>query len=694
MDWSLTPQGFTLTKPLQYRPWYHIMGNPDYGLRVSHLGDGYSTTLHEPRTAVTHYDFYSPVKGRFLYVKDGDTVWSPGYLPTKTPLDAYSSTHAPGYTRWVSRKNDVEVTFTLFVPREGTCELWLVEVANKRSVPTEVQLFPQAEFLLFPSHAVDPVYNSWYTNSRYDEARHAILPEKLLAPKSTGFFRSVTKPDGYETSLKLLCGNGDMQNPESVREGQLGSHPHSGGDPMIGAFQLDVKLGKAGTPGAKQAHVFALGLGEATLDDVVKRYPDFAAAQAELDAVTAGLAKVLHRPEMARLPEGRFTNWLGTFLPYQIRQQSLGMVRGEYRGFRDVAQDSMGLVYWDAAAARGLVNQMVTKQYANGRCLRQWHTAGGANDERDFRDLPFWTPIALAHYVDETKDASLLNDRARWFDTEELSTLLEHAVTGCEYALQIGDHGLVKMGIGDWNDALSGLGVEGGSVWLNMFAYLALEKLERLYQIAREQLGSTEVCPLPTAALRDQLYEGTMKYWNGTHFSRGITDTGIVVGAEERIFLLPQVWFALSGMALRNPQVSAIAIQTALDRLESDDGLLKCHPGFAEPDPVVGNLSTLTPGMAENFAVYNHSCAFAIEALLQVGRTDDAVRLLKKLIPFYKDHTRTRCEPYVLVNFYNGGYYEWKKGEGGIPWLTGTANWMAKIVFEQLLPKGLIPRLQ
>jgi cellobiose phosphorylase len=693
MDWTLTPQGFTLTKPLQYRPWYHIMGNANYGLRVSHLGDGYSTTLQEPRTAVTHYDYYSPVKGRFLYVKDGDTVWSPGYLPTKTPLDAYSSTHAPGFTRWVSRKNDLEVTFTLFVPRSGTCELWLVSVTNHRKAKAEIQIFPQAEFLLFPSHAVDPTYNSWYTNSRYDAAKQAILPEKLLAPKTTGFFRSVTPPDAYETSLKLFCGNGDTQNPESVRLGQLGNHPHSGGDPMIGAFQLNLKLGPAGTTGSTQNHVFALGVGETTLDDVVDRYPDFASAQAGLDAVTAGLARVLTRAELKRLPPGQFTNWLNTFFPYQIRQQSLGMVRGEYRGFRDVAQDSMGLVYFDQVSARGLLNQMVTKQYANGRCLRQWHTAGGANDERDFRDLPFWTPIALAHYIDETKDATILNDRARWMDAEELSTLLEHAVTGCEYALQLGEHGLVKMGVGDWNDALSGLGMEGGSVWLNMFAYLALEKLERLYQIAREQLGSTEACPLPVAALRDKLYEGAMKYWNGTHFSRGITDKGVVVGAHERIFLLPQFWFALSGMALRNPALSAIAIQTALDKLESDDGLLKCYPGFAEHDPIVGNLSTLTPGMAENFAVYNHSCAFAIEALLQVGRTDDAIRLLKKLIPFYKDHTKTRCEPYVLVNFYNGGYYEWKKGEGGIPWLTGTANWMAKIVFEQLLPKGLIGRL-
>jgi cellobiose phosphorylase len=348
----------------------------------------------------------------------------------------------------------------------------------------------------------------------------------------------------------------------------------------------------------------------------------------------------------------------------------------------------MGLVPFDPTEARNLLGQMVTKQYTSGRCLRQWNTSGGFNDERDFRDLPFWIPVALAYQVQVTGDPTVLDDRARWFDSEATDTLWDHAVKGCLYALQVGDHQLVKMGIGDWNDALSGFGVEGGSVWLNQFAYYALGALKTL----AEQTGRT--LPFSVEGWQDRLYEGTMKYWNGTHFSRGITDKGVVVGGPERIFLLPQIWFEISGMAKRNPEVSRIAVRSMLDRLENDTGLLKCYPGFAEPDATVGNLSTLTPGMAENFAVYNHSSAFAIYGLLKMGRDEDALRLLCKLIPLYKDHTKTRAEPYVLVNFYNGGYYDYKKGEGGIPWLTGTANWLSRIVFEQLIPKGLISKLE
>jgi cellobiose phosphorylase len=668
---------------VRYRPWYNFISNADYGLKISHLGDAYSTTLHEPRTAVTHYDFLTPTKGRFLYVKEGDTVWSPSFLPTKAKLDRYSATHAPGYTRWDSQKNGTTVRHTVFVPQEGEYEIWMVEVENQKASPAQVQVFPQAEFLLFPSHAVDPTYYSWYTNSRWDEKRQAILLDKLIAPLKTGFFRSVTKPEGFESSFKLFCGDGDGQDPEAVRTGTLKNSPSSGGDPYIGAFQHNLSL----KPGEKARFVYLLGLGEDTLDKASARITGWEAAQRELDLVTSDLKKKLSHPKLQSLPEGVFANWMKTFFPYQVRQQSLGMVRGEYRGFRDVAQDAMGLVPFDPAAARSLVSQMVTKQYSNGRCLRQWNTSGGFNDERDFRDLPFWIALALDYHIQVTGENSIVDDRARWFDSEGESTLWDHAVKGCEYALQLGDHGLVKMGVGDWNDALSGLGVEGGSVWLNQFAFYALAALDRLAQKTGKAL------PFSVQEWQDRLYEGTMKYWNGTHFSRGITDTGVVVGAQERIFLLPQIWFEISGMARRNPKVSQTAVDTMITRLENETGLLKCFPGFDKPDATVGNLSTLTPGMAENFAVYNHSSAFAIYGLLQMGRDDDALRLLKKLIPIYKEISKTRAEPFVLVNFYNGGFYDYKRGEGGIPWLTGTANWLSRIVFEHLVPKGLIDRL-
>jgi cellobiose phosphorylase len=93
--------------------------------------------------------------------------------------------------------------------------------------------------------------------------------------------------------------------------------------------------------------------------------------------------------------------------------------------------------------------------------------------------------------------------------------------------------------------------------------------------------------------------------------------------------------------------------------------------------------------MAENCAVYNHASAFGVYALLLRGREEEGMRYLHRLLPFEKDPLKTRAEPYVLVNFYNGGFYPEKAGEGGIPWLTSTVSWVAMILFDLVLPRGI-----
>jgi hypothetical protein len=43
----------------------------------------------------------------------------------------------------------------------------------------------------------------------------------------------------------------------------------------------------------------------------------------------------------------------------------------------------------------------------------------------------------------------------------------------------------------------------------------------------------------------------------------------------------------------------------------------------------------------------------------------------------------------VLVNYYNGGHYQAKAGQGGVPWLTGTVHWLALSFFDWVFPGGI-----
>ncbi len=709
-DWRLTEAGFELFTPQLMRPWYNYVSNPDYGLKISHLGDAYSTTLAQPRIAVTNYDFFHPSKGRFVFVKDRKTaaLWSPSWWPCKTPLDSWVCRHESGATGWTAEKDGIRVSLTVFVPRKGQAEAWILTAENLGAETRELDLFPEAEFLLYNSFAVDPVYYSWYSDTRVD-AGGAILFERRIGSPVTGFFAPLEPPEAFETSLKRFLGDGDIASPESVRKGRLSSGM-SGGDAYIGAFQYSPRL----APGEKRSFGFLAGVGTDTLEELRLRFRRAEDLEAELEAVRSQWRERLDRPFLSELPEGDYKTWLRTFFGYQLYQQSLGMVRGTFRGFRDVAQDIMGICRYDGKAARELLLDLAGRMLPSGQALRQWNTEGGANDERDFRDLPFWLILALETYEKATGDGSIYSEKAGWATPNgsvpgegqaEKATLWEHAVTGMAYALKYGDHGLVKMGAGDWNDALSGPGPEGGTTFLNQFAYYSLNALER---VAKAR-GFTH--PFNLDEERQRLYDGVMRYWNGQWFARAVTASGEVVGDMEdnggagtgkpgdptakggsgrdphpgRIFLLPQVWFTLSGMA-GHAEGSAAVAKTALDSalryLERPEGLIKCDPGYSSFDPKAGNLSALTPGMAENFAVYNHAAAFAVYALLKAGRREDAERIRGKILPFTHDWRQTKAEPYVLVNFYNGGYYPEKTGEGGVPWLTGTVNWLALCLFD------------
>ena len=95
--------------------------------------------------------------GHRIYIKDGDTVWNPGWQPTKTPLDSYSCRHGLGYTVVEGKKDGVTARQELFVPKGDACELDRVTVCNESAAVKELDLFSYVEFCLWD--AVDDSSN-------------------------------------------------------------------------------------------------------------------------------------------------------------------------------------------------------------------------------------------------------------------------------------------------------------------------------------------------------------------------------------------------------------------------------------------------------------------------------------------------------------------------------------------------------
>ena len=154
--------------------------------------------------------------------------------------------------------------------------------------------------------------------------------------------------------------------------------------------------------------------------------------------------------------------------------------------------------------------------------------------------------------MDETDVFSLLEERVDFSDSETQQTISEHIDRAMRWLLKSRDHrGLNYINQGDWCDPMNMVGYKGKGVsgWLSLASAYALNtwaeirKAEGKESLAIEFLeGAKEL----NKAVNEHI-------WNGSWYSRGVTDDGISFGVpddvEGRIFLNPQGWAILSGAA-------------------------------------------------------------------------------------------------------------------------------------------------
>ncbi len=73
--------------------------------------------------------------GHHIYIKDGDTVWNPGWQPTKTELDSYSCRHGLGYTI-IRAKERSDRQQELFVPQGRRLRAGSGDAAQRKTPPS------------------------------------------------------------------------------------------------------------------------------------------------------------------------------------------------------------------------------------------------------------------------------------------------------------------------------------------------------------------------------------------------------------------------------------------------------------------------------------------------------------------------------------------------------------------------------
>ncbi len=724
---------YVISTPRTPYPWINYLGCEKFFGIISNTAGGYCFYRDARLRRVTRYRYNNmPVDngGRYFYVKDGDTVWNPGWKPVKTELDEYTCRHGMGYTVITGRKNGLTASQLSFVPLGKNAEVHQITLTNESGAAKDVILTSFVEFCLWD--ASDDMLNFQRNFSTGEvEVEDGVIYHKTEYRERRNHyaFYAVNAPiDGFDTDMETFLGlyNG-FDAPQSVMTGEMGNSMASGWQP-IGSHQVKVHL----EPGEARKYNFVLGYVELPEEEkfiakgVINKAPakellaslttdeQIAAAMAELRAHWDYLLSaytLTHGDE-------KLSRMVNIWNPYQCmvtfnmsRSTSMfesGVGRG--MGFRDSSQDLLGFVHQIPERARERILDIAATQFRDGGCYHQYQplTKKGNNDiGGGFNDDPLWLIAGTAAYIKETGDFAIL-DAATPYDCnpDDCGTLLEHLENSFYHVVNNrGPHGLPLIGRADWNDCLnlncfSDAPGESFQTFSNphapddrvaesvliagMFVAIGPELVD-IYRMK----GMNEQADKAQAHIDEMRQVILTAGWDGDWFVRAYDAFGNKVGSKEcedgKIFIESQGYCIMGGVGVEDGKAEK-ALKSVEEWLETEHGIVLLQPAYSTYHLELGEVSSYPPGYKENAGIFCHNNPWIIAAETVVGHGDRAFKLYSKIAPAYREDISDlhKMEPYVYSQMIAGKDAK-NFGQAKNSWLTGTAAWNFYVISNYIL---------
>jgi cellobiose phosphorylase len=727
---------YVITTPRTPYPWINYLGTEDFFSLISHTGGGYCFYRDARFRRLLRYRYNnSPtdVGGRALYIRDGDDVWCPSWMPMKSELDTFKCRHGLGTTTIRGSRNGVAAEMLCLVPLGETAEVCRLKLTNESAGAKLLKVFSFVEFCLWNAWDDQNNFQRNFSTGEVEVEGSTIFHKTEYRERRDHYaiFGVNSAVAGYDTDRETFLGlyNG-LHEPEAVLAGAPRNSMASGWAP-IGSHCLDVEL----APGESRDFVFVLGYVENPPDDkwespgVVNKEPARAlmsrfSETAQVEAAVADLSdywtSMLETYALESQDE-RLDRMVNTWNPYQC-MVTFNMSRsasyfesgiGRGMGFRDSNQDLLGFVHLVPERARQRIIDIASTQFADGSAYHQYQplTKRGNHDiGSGFNDDPLWLIIGTAAYIKETGDFDILSEVMPFDnDPENTASLFEHLRRSFHFTLDnLGPHGLPLIGRADWNDCLNlncfsedpdepyqttanREGRTAESVFIaGQFVYAAPD-----YAELAERMGFADEAKVARDAAARM--EGAILEhgWDGDWFLRAYDFFGHKVGSHEcddgQIFIEPQGFCVMAGIGVDDGKALK-ALDSVGDRLATPYGIVLNQPAYSSYHVELGEISSYPPGYKENAGIFCHNNPWVMIAETRVGRGDRAFDYYKRITPAYLEEISEihRTEPYVYSQMVAGKDAA-REGEAKNSWLTGTAAWNYVAIAHHIL--GIRPEL-
>ncbi len=726
---------YVITTPKTPLPWINYLGSEDFFGLISNTAGGYTFYKDAKLLRITRYRYNNtPLDngGRYYYIKDGDTIWNPGWQPTQTPLDSYECRHGLGYSIFTGSKNGLKAQMEAFVPVHDACEIHRVTLTNEGTEEKNVDLFSFIEFCLWNAQDDQTNFQRNFSTGEVEVIGSTIYHKTEYRERRNHFaVYSVNKEiEGFDTSRDAFIGqyNG-FHDPEAVLEGKSRNSVAHGWAP-VGSHHLKVQL----APGASESFIFVLGYCENPRDqkfeapNVINKKPaNELLAKYQTDAQVDEALAALHTywdellsTYTVKTADEKLNRLVNVWNQYQCmvtfnmsRSASYfesGMGRG--MGFRDSCQDLLGFVHLIPERARERIIDIANTQFEDGSTYHQYQPLtkkGNADIGGGFNDDPLWLIAGTSIYLRETGDFSILDEPCAFdSDFSKAVPLMEHLRRSFAFTTNNrGPHKLPLIGRADWNDCLNlncfseepgesfqTFGPSEGPVAESVFIAGMYVKYGKAYADICEAIGLTEEAADVRAKVDEMVAIVEDAGWDGEWFVRAYDAFGNPVGSkvceEGQIYIEPQGMCIMAGIGVKNGK-AATALKSVEERLDTKFGIVLHQPAYTRYHVELGEISSYPPGYKENAGIFCHNNPWIVAAETELGHGDRAFEVFKKTCPVYLEEISEvhRTEPYVYCQMVAGKDAP-TFGEGKNSWLTGTAAWTFTAISQYIL--GIQPR--
>jgi len=721
---------YVITNPKTPYPWINYLGNEDFFSLTSNTGGGYTFYKDAKFRRLTRYRYNNvPIDdgGKYFYVKDGDTVWSPTWKPVKTELDSYECRHGMSYTNFIGSKNGIQTKVLQFIPLGFWGEIQKVTIKNTTSEAKNIKLFSFIEWCLW--NAEDDMTNFQRNFSTGEvEVEDSVIYHKTEFKERRNHyaFYSVNKSiNGFDTDRESFVGlyNG-FDTPDVVTEGRPKNSIAHGWSP-IASHYIEVEL----QPNEEKEYVFMLGYVEVEADNkwesksVINKQPakEMIAKFDTVEKVNAAFQDLrmywdnLLSTITVDSGNKKLDRMVNIWNQYQCmvtfnmsRSASFfesGIGRG--MGFRDSNQDLIGFVHQIPDRARERIIDIASTQFEDGSCYHQYQPLtkkGNAAVGGDFNDDPMWLILSTTEYIKETGDFSILDEMVP-FDNDESKAKphFEHLKVSFYHVVNnLGPHKLPLIGRADWNDCLNlncfsndpnesfqttgnkkGETAESFMI-AGLFVVYGKEYVKLCRQIGKEDEASEAKKHV------ENMMEAVKNHgWDGEWFLRAYDYFGKKIGSNEneesKIFIESQGWCTMAEIGLEEGMVKK-SLDSVKEHLDCDYGIVLNSPAFSKYYIEYGEISTYPAGYKENGGIFCHNNPWIMIGETILGRGDRAFEYYSKIAPsFLEDISELhKVEPYVYCQMIAGKEAQ-KPGEAKNSWLSGTASWNFYAIIQYIL---------